>query len=324
MALKPYALVSLAELKEFLPAQGTLKDAALEAAINRASLIIEAYLDRRIVYRAPAEVDGAANIVASRTLTDETVPGGSITQPNSAGRTLIVTLTDADRSVTAGTVTVTGTVAGVAGTTEAFDLSLGAPLYGVKFFTAISSVVVSGCAGQGAGDAYRVGSSLGYVEYHTVNPPSCELVALERPFRQVLEVNEDWSRLYATGTKLVENTDYELSGPRGIIRRTYPGKTLRSWYTWFRAVKVVYTAGFFTLANVPPDIKYEAMRLAALLFKETADGRLGVSSMSDAAQNITRFSPAMLTRESRDALTPHIRPEQFGRTGQRDFDLEAA
>jgi hypothetical protein len=322
--LAPYALVTLAELKAFLPVEDTGQDAQLERSIERASLVVENYLDRRLIYRAPPEVEGSANIVAATAVANGALVVAN--QPNAAGRTLILTLNDADRSVTAGTVTVTGTVAGVAGVTEVFDLADGPWQHGVKFFTAISGIVVAGLGGTFVGDTLKVGSSVGYVEYHTLRKGVfgvTDLITIERPLRQVLEVNEDLTLTFGTGTRLTVTTDYTLAVSGGVIRRVYANLP-RGWYTSYRSVRVTYSAGYAGRANVPADIKYEAMRLAGLLFFEAQQKRIGVSSVSDGTGSTTRFGAASLTAAAQEALAPYMRAEIFGRTGERDFDLEAA
>jgi hypothetical protein len=51
MPLSAYALVSLAELKDFIGAGGNAKDSTLEDVINRVSDEVEAFLDRQVVTR---------------------------------------------------------------------------------------------------------------------------------------------------------------------------------------------------------------------------------------------------------------------------------
>jgi hypothetical protein len=320
-------LVTLAEFKDFLPKSGSARDAAMRVAITRASRELEGACGRRFIYRAPPEVDGAANILASRTLVDETIASGSLAaQPNSAGRTLIITVTDADASVTAGTVTVTGTVAGVAGTTEAFNLAGGLIQHGVKFFTAISQIVVA-VTGEGAGDTIKVGSSLGYVEYYTIpcglNSDRSILRTIERPLQQVLAVYEDPYRVYGSDTLLVAGTDYVVSKDAGRIERLSSGVGY-AWQIGRRAIKAVNSAGYFGTTNVPADLKGHALHLAAQFYLEADKGQIEVASGSNALGSWTRMGPAGLTRKTHDALwsTGHIRIEDV--TAERDFDLEAA
>lgn len=331
-----YSIVSLKELKAWIPVTGTAMDDVLDFCRGAATRAVESWLDRRVVFRAPPEVDGAANIVAS-----VVIANGSLTvvQPNSAGRTLIVTTTDADRSVSAGLVTVTGTVGGVAGTTEVFDLSLSPTLYGVKFFTAISGIVVSGLAGNTAGDFIKIGSSLGYVEYHFRPQPgrssywgidrytpgwqwAQDIWTRERPILNVLEVNEDSSRAFAVGTRLVDSTDYILSRPEGRIVR-WSGGAPSTWAYGHRVVKNVYSAGYFTAANVPADIKEVCLSLADRIFAER--NREGEVSHSDALGQVTRFSPAFLTAPMQEQLSTYRRGiYDPSLTGEWDFDTEAA
>lgn len=66
MPLSAYALVTLSEAKDHLGTPGGGKDAYIESAINRASDLIESYLDRQIVTRGSLveyhtmQADGAA------------------------------------------------------------------------------------------------------------------------------------------------------------------------------------------------------------------------------------------------------------------------
>lgn len=321
MALKVYSLASLAEIKQRFPIQGTTKDDALEQVLGAASLAIERYLDRRLIFRAPLEVPTADNTVLEVPIVDGALAIAS--QPNASGRTFVVTVTDANRTITAGKVTITGTVAGVAGVTEVFDLVNGLVQQGVKFFTAVSTIQVSGMAGQEAADKVKIGTSLGYVEYHTVWPGDCYLFALERPIQQVAEVNEDVMRAYGVSTKLVEGTDFEVSVQLGRLTRV---SARLPWLWWgdYRAVKLVYSAGYQNRSLVSADVKDVAMRLAALLYQEAMKEQLGRSGMSDPSGNWTRFGPSTLTNEMKAELSPHIRAEIFHRTGERDFDPEAA
>jgi hypothetical protein len=121
-----YDLATLAEFKEALGGKGgTSKDSAMRAALARASREVEQACGRRLVYRAPPEVVGSANVLPSTAFANGAVAG--VVQPNSAGRTLIVTF---GSGITAGVLTVTGTVAGVAGTARDFDVANGLVQHG--------------------------------------------------------------------------------------------------------------------------------------------------------------------------------------------------
>ena len=307
-------LITLEELTRYHPISGPGRDDFLRECIARASRRIEQYLDRRIVYRAPGEVEGNGNIVASATCTN-----GALTvaaQPGSGGRTLIVTF---DGSVTSGTVTVTGTVAGTAGVTEVFDSAAGRIQHGVKFFTAISGAAVTGATGDGT---VKVGSSQGYIEFHTPYPGAFEIKTLEWPVRQVREVNEDVAATYTAATALTEGTAFQVRKERRRIARV-SGQLEFAWLSAYRSVRLIYSAGYFTAASVPDDIKEVACALAAWIYREADRMHPGLQSGSDATGSFVSIGPAMLTTGMKEKLDAYNRGE-FERTGERDWDLEAA
>lgn len=312
-------LITLADLKAYYPMSGTGRDAMLRTWITVASRLIETYLGgRRLVYRAPLEIASGDNIVA-----DVDIANGALTlagQPNSTGRNVVVTLTDANRSISAGLLTVTGTVGGVAGETEVLDLSLNTQLYGVKFFTAISAAAVSALTGNAAGDKIKIGTTVGYLEYHTARRSYPHLRSLEWPVINVLEVNEDPARVFGTSTKLVRDTGYALTPSEGLFTRL-SGVDPTLWACGWRAIKKIYSGGYATLAAVPEDVKDTCRKIVKLFYDEIEQGRLGISGASDATGNWTRFGPAGLTREIKDQLYNHRRFRSG--TGEREFDLEA-
>lgn len=307
-------LVTLAEFKAFLPLTGPGADAAARLAITDASCRIEGVTGRRLVYRAPPETGAAA--VLSATSWAAATPAVT-NQPSADGRTLIVNFTTA----TAGTLTVVGTVAG-ASKTVVFDAANGLVQHGVDFFTAIASLAIAGA--PAGGGTVTVTTSLGYVEYHSMPARARELRALERPFQQVLEVNEDTTCVYGAGTRLVENTDYLVSRGSAHLLRMATNLSW-NWRIGWRVVKGVWSAGYFGSANVPADIKGETLRVAALLFQEAQQRRIGISGASDATGNFTRFGAARVPKETLDTLWSggHVNVE-LSSTGERDFDLEAA
>lgn len=333
----PSAIVTLAELKSAIPASGSNRDSLLERCGLQGSRIVETHLDRRVVARYPTEDDDA--LVASVALSGSSQTLAAAGQPNAEGRVVVVTITDADRSLTSGTLTITGTVGGVVGVTETFDIASGiSPLYGVKFFTAISAREITSMAGTGAGDTIKVGTSKGYEEFHTPGRSDLsKLYPCELPIQNVLSVFEDPTRAYAASTKLVEGTDYLVSKGDGLLYRlgsgniSYAGSGIpvapwtdparRSWVAWWRAEKVVLSAGYAGAAAVPWDIKDVVLRLAAQIFRESSGGQQGVASKNDAMGSITRLGAAALSKEMRAQLAAHRR---FHTTGERDFDLEAA
>jgi len=77
-------------------------------------------------------------------------------------RNVTITVTDGDTGISAFTITVTGVKAkgfgsGTANTTEVFVFAGGLVQVGVEAFSTITSVVVSGLVGDGAGDTLDVG-----------------------------------------------------------------------------------------------------------------------------------------------------------------------
>ena len=327
MLLAPNALASLEELNALYPTDrpdqlpANIRNARIQA-LNHASAQIEEMCDRRFVYRAPPEIQGSANIVAEVTLlgaSNLTVLG----DPTAPGRTLIVTKTDADGSVTAGLLTVTGTVAGVAGVNEVFDLALGPVLHGVKFFTAISAAALSGVVGAAAADMVKIGTSLGSVEYHSPCRGSSKLLTLERPLRQVLEVNEDIDRAYGSTTVLVAGTGYQVrdSEMGHLVRLSSSFESY--WAPGYRPIRLLYSAGYFTSANVPLAVKEVCLRLAAMMCREQQGKTWGLSGQSNPEGNWQRFDPVGLTEAMQQSLGPHMRA-RINLTGERDWDLEAA
>jgi hypothetical protein len=320
-------LITLADLDVVKHRAGTERDEALQAAITSCSRAIEAELGRRVRYRGPATVAELSNIVASRTLQNESVAGGSITQPAAPGRTLIVIATDADRSLSAGTVTITGTVNGVAGTKEIFDLSWGLVQHGLLFFTAITAIDVA-VAGNAAGDTLRIGSSAGYTEYHTPTYEPWVLLPYEWPVASVLELNEDPARAYPTSLKLVAGTDFQLTVcdgnrmERSSLIRLYssmPG----SFVCGYRAERLINSAGYAASA-VPTEIRDACRRLVLIMDDEVEHDRVGMTARSDPSGNYTRYAQASITPEIRRAISQYKRRTFGTETGERDFALADA
>lgn len=312
-------LITLADFRAFRPVtQGTARDVPWAQIITSASRMIENEIGRRVVYRAPAEVAGAANLLPAIAFANGALAG--VVQPSSGGRTLIVTFA---AGLTAGVLTVTGTVNGVAGTAKTFDVTDGQVQHGLDFFTAISAVSGAGLGGAGT---VKIGSSLGYVEYHTIRDGREAVLPLEWPAATVNELNEDISRTYGTTTRLVANTDYILTtggiAEPSLITRIN-GAFRRSWFGGWRAIKLVYSAGY-QIPNVPEEIQDVCRRLVQLMAEEVAKGQIEVATWSNALGSGTRMGPATLTRAMREQLSAYRRYRMGSDTGERDFDLEAA
>lgn len=322
MALASYAQVTLAELKRYITAKGSTKDQELEDAIALASEDTEDALGgRRVVYRGPIEDDD--NVMASATLANGDSTPTIAGQPNSAGRTLVVTRVDADRGLTQGTLTVTGTVAGVAGVTEAFDLTDGDELHGVKFFTAVSGLALTGVAGSGEGNTLRIGTSPGYTEYHSPCDSSV-ITPMEWPIQNVAEVNEDVNRTFPTATALT-TAQYEIREPYSARRRVARVSSSLdfAFYSGYRVVKLRYSGGYRTQASVPSKIKAVCQELAAWYFQHADRKQFGLSASTDASGSRTFSGPPIITSGLRGRLAAYVRPE-FAVTAERDFSLEAS
>jgi hypothetical protein len=159
-------------------------------------------------------------------------------------------------------------------------------------------------------------------EYHTMavnghGLSSTELRTLEWPIVSVTNIWEaiTWPRTYAAGELLTVDVDYLVSKPRGVVHRISSGGA-RCWLQDIRAIKITYKAGFASTATVPALIKEQALRYAALCYRETDRGHQGVSSMGDAAGNVTRFGPARLTVDMMEALSSERRWRAW-ETGER-------
>lgn len=321
MALVSYAQVTLAELKRFITAKGNVKDQELEDAIALASQDTEdeGLGGRRVVYRGP--IEDTDNIMASATLVNGDSTPAIAGQPDSAGRTLVVIKTDADRGLTSGTLTVTGTVDGSAGTTEAFDLTDGDELHGVKFFTAVSGLALTGVTGSGSGDTLQIGTSPGYTELF--NPCDTSVITpLEWPIQNVAEVNEDLNRTFGTSTALT-TSQYEIREPYSARRRIarVSGGLDFPFYTGYRVVRVRYSAGYRTAASVPAKIKAVCQELAAWYFQHADRKQFGLTSSTDDRGSRTFSGPPVITSGLRGRLAAYVRPDFFV-TAERDFSLE--
>lgn len=168
------------------------------------------------------------------------------------------------------------------------------------------------------------GASL-LTEYHSMVDPqgfpvyTADLRTLEFPIIGITTVHEDTAtpRTYGAGALLTAGVGYELVKPAGLIRRIENPGTRLNWATGHRAIKVVYQAGYATVADVPGRIKGVALRYAAVVWAEVKGGSFGLSGQSDSLGNFTRFAPTMLT----DAMKATLEPERrisFWESGERE------
>ena len=153
-----------------------------------------------------------------------------------------------------------------------------------------------------------------YVEYHGFQGwGGSELRPLEWPIISVTSVYEDtaWPRTYPAGTLLVVDTDYQIvKGRRDILRRL-SGSSWDTWAVGIRPIKLTYTAGYANTAAVPANLKLQAKRFAALMWREIDRKVQGVSSQSDATGNFQRFAAAKITEDSAEALNSEKRVELY-------------
>lgn len=159
-------------------------------------------------------------------------------------------------------------------------------------------------------------------EYHTMeaNGDSIGITVLsllEWPVITLTSVAEDtaWPRTY--GTLLVSGTDYQANNPTGRIHRLASPGARYLWATGFRAIRVIYSAGYATTAAVPQRIKSVARRLAGVMWEEYKRDWRGVSSVSDQIGTFTRFSAANLSADMKADLVNERRIRVF-ETGERD------
>jgi hypothetical protein len=308
--MSAHDLITLAYLKAAWPVEGTGRDPALRGFISSASRMVERAIGRRAIYRAPIEF--AASIYTGTFANGTPALAG---QPNVIGRTLVLTLDTG----TAGTVAVVGTLNGQP-VTKTFDAADGTKQHSLEFFGVVTSLTIAGAVGGGT---IKLGTSLGYVEQHT----TCgeEFAPLEWPVRNILEVNEDPSRTFGTGTQLVVNTDYLIERrTEGDFLLRMAGQLPYAWLGGPLGLKLVHSAGW-VMSTVPDDLRDVCARLAMLLYTETTrSNRLGASQTTDASGTQMRFSGAQLTPELRRALHPYRRYRQGSDTGVRMYDLEAA
>lgn len=163
----------------------------------------------------------------------------------------------------------------------------------------------------------------GAYNYYAGGPYLTELYTGQWPLISVTSVYESRSQppIY-DGTTLLAPTGYELVSPRGVIRRLVgfgPG----GWAPGNRGIQITYAAGYRALdglptaaAPVPDDIRQVCMFVAASIAQESERKNWGISSMSDALGQVTRFMGYM-PPSMKEILSHYRRPISFGRTWER-------
>jgi hypothetical protein len=306
MALAPCSMATVAEFLVFYPLEGKGTADAIEASLEDASFDIEGagLGGRRGVYRGPVEDD--ASICAAQAIADGALVIAD--PPAAAGRTLVVTKTDTDRSLTAGILTVSQADPPLS---ETFDLTLGNQLHGVKFFTAVVTATLSGVNGAGSGDTVKVGTSPGYTELYSPSGGCSLITPREWPVLYVADVFSDYYRVFGADTLLQEGVDFELRNvdtSKRSIARISNGLDV-PWAAGHRTTKARMSAGWNGVARVPRNVKGVCLELAAWHYQHRVKKEHGLVSRQDQGGNVTRSGPPMLTQGMRARLSTEWRPD---------------
>lgn len=312
MAVPPWGLVSLAELKRAIMAdpQATGKDAQIEDAGAAASQLIAQACNRRLVYQGVLE--DASSLVADTDLAGITFPITSfLAQPSTDWpyRTLAFQIEDPTYGLQLGqafpaTFTITGTDKTGAAQTETVQCGRGGVWWrGKKVFYTVTSIAASNLHGQVAGkQLLRVGTVKPYVDYASPELSGSIMLALgDSRFRMldydnisVIEYKEDINRMFDGVLPLVEGTDFLIEQATGEFNRV-SGSFSYPLLPGIRTSRVTYSAGFadsWDKGNVPSDLRKKCCQLAARLYREEDRQMQGVSSRTDSAGATTRFSNA--------------------------------
>lgn len=153
-------------------------------------------------------------------------------------------------------------------------------------------------------------------EYHTVPFGQIHntIRTSQYPILTVTSVHESTAspRAYDADSLLTVGTDYVFISATGEIRRLSSSE-LYPWSPGYRAIKVVYTAGW-AQADVPDELRQLCLFGAAAIAKESGLQRWGVSAATDDQGNYQRFigyfPPDQLAALDSYAI------EKFGRTGE--------
>lgn len=160
-------------------------------------------------------------------------------------------------------------------------------------------------------------------EWHPKEPGQIigsELHLIDWPVQSVTSVHEDPELVYGADTLLTEGIagDYIIESSNGhgkLIR--IDNKFPTHWDNNYRAIQVIYKGAYADIASVPQDIKDIVLRGVGLEYRELIRQQQGVSSMSDATGNVTRFFHARLTDDMKRELGNYRRVEYSVRTGTR-------
>lgn len=133
-------------------------------------------------------------------------------------------------------------------------------------------------------------------EYHSFHADDSDLYTRQWPIISVASVHEDLNREYNAADLLTVNTDYILVSPLGKLQRIISSTGgEQSWLNGFRAIKVVYQAGYADRDAVPEAIKDVALRHAVEVAKDIIRKNQGLSEVADQTGRFVRFGPTILT-----------------------------
>jgi hypothetical protein len=261
MAVGPYALTSLANLKSWLGITTSTDDAILEASIDRATSRIESYLERNIRERTYTEWRSGAGVDMIRLYQ---WPVSAVSNVFSgAYASLIVTSTDAtdirasvqvnQEGPTPAVVLTRTTSAGVTTTTT---LALSTYPTTASLATAI---------GGTAGFQCSLGKNMRSVQLRPRAGADCVLATVTL---YGADIPSEYTYDYHTGRLAID----------------------RSWFAYWpldkgvmpspmKAVLIEYTAGYST---VPEDVEQACIEVASMLYRDRRrDGNLTSESLGD-------------------------------------------
>jgi hypothetical protein len=157
-------------------------------------------------------------------------------------------------------------------------------------------------------------------EYHTFHLADSDLYTRQWPLISVASVHEDLNREYSADDLLTVNSDYIVVLPPGKLQRIISSTGgEQSWLLGFRAIKVIYQAGYADRDAVPEAIKDVVLRHAVLVAKDITRKNQDLSQVTDVTGNFVRFGPTMLTSGMKADLTYYRRfPSQGGMTYELD------
>lgn len=275
MAVGPYALTSLANLKSWIGITSTADDAVLEQAIDRATSRIESYLERKIKERSYAEWRSGAGV---DTIALYQWPVSQITNVWSGNKAAIV-IGSASGYIRAsvsvnqetGSPALLTTSTNSSGTNDSHT-------YAFSSF-ATTDELVNGGSGLNTDPAYQatLTTNMRSVQLRPRAGADCVLANVT---------------LYGADTPSEFTYDYE----RGRLTID------RSWFAYWplqngimpnvaKSILIEYTAGY---ATVPEDIEQAAIEVASMLYRDRKrDGNLQSEGLGD--YNYNRASVAEMS-----------------------------